>query len=166
MLYYQAMPPPTRPARIGFLLSQLGAHAASVFADTVRPLGITPAEAGVVRVIGRTPGITQRQLADRLGTLPSRVVALLDSLERKGLAERTRSASDRRVQQLDLTPAGHALLTNLRSAAETQEAALAEGLSEQQRSELYELLATVSRLRGLDPDIHVGYTEYSRDRGR
>lgn len=157
MLYYQGMPTPQRPARVGFLLAQLGAHATAAFADNLRPLGITPAEAGVIRVIGRTPGLTQRQLADRLGALPSRVVALIDSLERKGLAARTRSASDRRAQQLGLTPAGRAMLANLRGAAEAQESAITDGLTPQQRDDLYQLLATVGRLRGLDPDVHPGY---------
>ena len=153
------MPTSKRPARIGFLLAQLGAHAAEVFADELRPLGVTVSEAGVIRIIGRSPGITQRQLADQLGTLQSRVVALLDGLERKGLAERTRSTTDRRVQQLDLTDAGRAQLARLRLAAETQEAAIADGLSERQKNDLYKLLATLSARRGLDADVHPGYRE-------
>src|ERR1700759_426204 len=103
MQYPGPVPAPHRPARIGFLLSQLGSHAAEVFAAQLKELGITPSEAGVIRVIARTPDVTQRELADRLGAAQSRVVALIDGLERKGLATRTRSTTDRRVQHLDLT---------------------------------------------------------------
>ena len=156
------MPTPKRPARIGFLLAQLGAHAADIFAAEVRPLGVTVSEAGVIRIIGRQPGITQRQLADKLGALQSRVVALLDGLERKGLAERNRSTTDRRVQQLDLTDAGRSLLAKLRLAAEAQEAVVAEGLSDQQKRDLYQLLSTLSARRGLDADVHPGYRESGR----
>lgn len=156
------MPTPKRHARIGFLLAQLGAHAADVFAAEVRPLGVTVSEAGVIRIIGRQPGITQRQLADKLGALQSRVVALLDGLERKGLAERNRSTTDRRVQQLDLTDAGRSLLAKLRLAAEAQEAVVAEGLSDQQKGDLYQLLSTLSARRGLDADVHPGYRESGR----
>ena len=116
----------------------------------------------VIRIIGRQPGITQRQLADKLGALQSRVVALLDGLERKGLAERNRSTTDRRVQQLDLTDAGRSLLAKLRLAAEAQEAVVAEGLSDQQKGDLYQLLSTLSARRGLDADVHPGYRESGR----
>lgn len=146
-----------RPARIGFLLTQLGTHAADIFAEQIRPLGLTPSEAGVLRIIGRSPGITQRQLADKLGALPSRVVALIDGLERVGLATRTRSKADRRAQELDLTDDGRAKLGALRTAAMSQEREIADGLSDAQRAELYELLSTLSRLRGLDADVHPGY---------
>lgn len=162
MLYCVSMPTAKRPARIGFLLTQLGSYAADTFGDIVRTLGVTPAEAGVIRVLAHTPGLTQRQLADRLGALPSRVVALIDGLERKGLAARTRSTSDRRVQRLDLTADGARLLGDLRRAAEAQEHAVTEGLTDQQRADLYDLLATVGRLRGLDAEVHPGY---ARDGG-
>jgi DNA-binding MarR family transcriptional regulator len=148
---------PRRPARIGFLLSQLGAHAAEVFAAHVRELGLTPSEAGVVRILAGTPGLTQRELADLLGATQSRVVALVDGLERKGLATRTRSTTDRRAQHVDLTPAGRALLPRLRSAAEAQEAALTDGLTRPQVEQLYSLLGELSALRGLSPDVHTGY---------
>src|SRR4051794_14123852 len=132
MQYPGPVPTAQRPARIGFLLSQLGAHAAELFAEQVKELGITPSEAGVIRVIARTPDVTQRELADHLGAAQSRVVALIDGLEHKGLATRTRSATDRRVQHIDLTEPGRALLRRLRTAAAAQESAITDGLSHHQ----------------------------------
>jgi DNA-binding MarR family transcriptional regulator len=146
-----------RPARIGFLLSQLGEHAAGLFAAYTRELGITRSEAGVVRIIGRNPGISQRVLAERLGAVQSRVVALVDSLENSGFVTRTRGTVDRRTQQLDLTESGRTLLASLRRAAQSQEAALTEGLNAEQKAHLYELLSALSTLRGLDADVHPGY---------
>lgn len=145
---------PHRPARIGFLLSQLGAHASDLFADQVRELGLTPSESGVIRIIGRSPGISQRDLATRLGTVQSRIVSIIDRLETAGLAVRIRSTTDRRIQQLDLTEAGRATLLSLRAAAEAQESILTEGLTPEQKTQLFELLATLGRLRGLDADVH------------
>lgn len=152
------MPSPARhPVRIGFLLSQLGARAAGIFADQLDGLGLTPSEAGVIRIISRTPRLTQRELAERLGTVPSRVVALIDGLERKGLAARTRDETDRRAHYLELTDSGRAMLGELRKAAEAQEATITASLSERQCSELGGLLATLSSGLGLDPDVHPGY---------
>jgi DNA-binding MarR family transcriptional regulator len=144
-------------ARIGFLLAQLGAHAAELFAAQTRELGVTPSEAGVIRIVARSPGISQRALADKLGSVQSRVVALIDRLEAAGLVSRTRSTSDRRLQQLDLTDAGRSLLGGLRRAAETQEAQLTAGLTEGQKATLRELLSALSDARGLDADVHPGY---------
>jgi DNA-binding MarR family transcriptional regulator len=156
MLYPERMAQ-ERPARIGFLLSQLGAHAAGLFAHRMRELGITPSEAGVVRIIGRNPGISQRVLADRLGAVQSRVVALIDNLEHAGFVTRTRGTTDRRTQRLDLTDAGQTLLGKLRRVAEAQEAALTDGLTGEQKAHLYQLLSTLSALRGLDAEVHRGY---------
>ncbi|WP_422934497.1 MarR family winged helix-turn-helix transcriptional regulator [Sinomonas sp. P47F7] len=156
------MPSTGRPARIGFLLAQLGAHAAELFADQTRGLGITPSEAGVVRIIGRSPGISQRALAETLGSVQSRVVALIDRLEGAGLVTRTRSSADRRVQELRLTESGASVLRSLRHAAEAQEAAIVDGLTAEQATELFGLLSKLSSLRGLDSEVHIGYREASR----
>lgn len=151
-----------RPARIGFLLAQLGAYSAGVFATETAQFGITPSEAGVIRIIGRTQGISQRELADKLGTVQSRVVSIIDRLEAAGLVVRTRSSADRRVQQLDLTAPGRDTLLALRGAAERQEAIVADGLTASQRDQLYELLSALGRLRGLDADVHPGYRDITR----
>ncbi|GAA4397561.1 MarR family winged helix-turn-helix transcriptional regulator [Tsukamurella soli] len=157
------MQPQKRPARIGFLLAQLGAHAADLFTEQLREIGITSSEAGVIRILARTPGMTQRELATKSGATQSRVVVLIDGLERKGLALRTRSETDRRIQHLDLTDAGRALLPSLRRAAEAQEAALTDRLTPEQKNDLYELLSALSGGLDLDRDVHPGYRDNSRD---
>ena len=157
MLYRCVMPTPGRPARIGFLLTQLGSLAAENFAAKTRELGITPPEAGVMRILGRQGGMNQRELAEKLGVAQSRVVVLVDSLESAGLIARERSLIDRRSQVLRVTESGRDLLANLRIAAETQEAELAEGLTPADRDQLHELLLKLSGARGLDPDVHPGY---------
>jgi len=48
-----------------------------------------PAHAGVFRILAASPAITQQALATALGTLPSRLVAIVDELESKGFLETT-----------------------------------------------------------------------------
>lgn len=153
------MSPSDRPARIGFLLTQLGAHAAKSFEAKTRELGLSPAQAGVLRIVGRQPGINQRELAVKLSTVQSRVVSLVDSLESSGLAVRVRSTTDRRSQELHVTDAGRAMLARLRSAAEVQESEVAAGLDADDREQLYTLLLRLSAIRGLDADVHPGYSD-------
>ena len=102
-----------RPRRIAFLLAQLGSDASAAFEQALAPLGITPSEAGMLRLIGRNPGISQKAVSEQLGVVPSRVVAVLDRLERQGHVERRRSATDRRSHEVHLTATGERLLAAL-----------------------------------------------------
>jgi DNA-binding MarR family transcriptional regulator len=155
-MYHKGMetPPNGGPRRTAFLLSQLGSLSASLFAQRTRELGLTPSDAGTLRLIGRSPGLSQRTLADRLGAVPSRVVPLLDSLESRGLVERVRSRTDRRNYELHLTDAGRNLLGRLRAAAEEHEKQLLGSLTEGQCAELAGLLQIVADSHRLDADLH------------
>jgi DNA-binding MarR family transcriptional regulator len=155
-MYSESMDSATqgRPKRTAFLLSQLGAVASSRFADRTREIGLTPSDAGVIRLLGRTPGLSQRSLADRLGAVPSRVVSLIDSLQERGLVERVRSSTDRRNYALHLTDAGNRVLRELRGIAEQHEAELLEPLTGEQITQLDVLLGLLARGHGLDTDLH------------
>ena len=103
----RATNPPSDPTvGLAFLLSQVGAHAAAVFADRLAPLNLTPPHAGILRVIRQANGLSQQALGEKLGMFPSRLVALLDELEQRGLVERRDNPADRRSYALHLTRAG------------------------------------------------------------
>ncbi|WP_410554495.1 MarR family winged helix-turn-helix transcriptional regulator [Arthrobacter globiformis] len=135
-------------------MSQLGALAASRFAERTREIGLTPSDAGVIRLLGRAPGLSQRSLAERLGAVPSRVVSLIDSLQERGLVERVRSSTDRRNYELHLTDAGQRVLHDLRGIAEKHEKELLAPLSGEQAAQFELLLAQLADGHGLDPDLH------------
>jgi DNA-binding MarR family transcriptional regulator len=143
-----------RSRRVAFLLAQVGALASTGFAKRSRELGLTPADAGVLRLVGQMPGLSQRVLADRLGAVPSRVVPLIDSLEQRSLVARQRSTSDRRNYELRLTDEGQTLLAALRTAAEQHERTLLSGLSADDAQQLEALLARIATEHGLDADLH------------
>nr|WP_300143137.1 MarR family transcriptional regulator [Propionicimonas sp.] len=143
-----------RPRRIAFLLSQLGADASAAFEEALTPLGITASEAGLLRMIGRNPGISQKAASEQLGVGPSRVVAVLDRLERGGHVERRRSATDRRSHEVHLTPDGERLLAALRPIAEAHERAFTQGLDEDDLDRLAASLSAIAAARGLSRDIH------------
>lgn len=156
MMYYVSMADPQRshPRRTAFMLSQVGSAVSARFADRTKRLGVTPRQAGVLRLIGHRPGISQRSVADHLGTAPSRVVAVIDDLESRDLVRRTRSATDRRSQELTLTDAGHSTLTDLRTIAEEHEAEVLAGLTPEQSEDLATILTAVLASLDLDTEIH------------
>ncbi len=142
------------PRRIAFLLAQLGADASAAFEEALTPLGITASEAGLLRMIGRNPGISQKAASEQLGVGPSRVVAVLDRLERAGHVERRRSATDRRSHEVHLTPEGEQLLAELRPIAEAHEAAFTQALDDADLDRLADCLEAIATSRGLSRDIH------------
>jgi DNA-binding MarR family transcriptional regulator len=146
-----------RPVRIGFLVSQLGSYASARFAELIKPAGLTPATAGVLRILVREPGLSQRALATRLGSAPSRVVVLVDALEQAGLVVRVRDPEDRRNHRLEVTEAGRATLGALRTAAERQNADILEPLDAEERETFAALVAKLAAAHGLDPEVHTGY---------
>ena len=80
----------------------------------------------VLRELWSEEGISQRELAGRVGVLDPAMVATIDALAEAGLVVRERSASDRRKTNVLLTPAGRRAREALtRHAAETIESALA-----------------------------------------
>ncbi|MFD5411040.1 MarR family winged helix-turn-helix transcriptional regulator [Streptomyces nojiriensis] len=153
----QAQASAPAPRGAAFLLAQIGAHAAGRFAERVAVLGLTPADVGLLRMVAGQPGRSQRALAEDLGVVPSRVVALIDVLEDKRLVERRRSAEDRRNYELHLTPEGRQALGAVSRAAAAHEDDLLAALDPDARARLVELLERVAAQQELTPGVHPGY---------
>jgi DNA-binding MarR family transcriptional regulator len=149
-------PIPERRA-LGLLLSQLGTYAALSFGRKIVGLGISPPHLGMLRWIHTNAGKNQRELASHLGVVPSRLVALLDELESKGLVVRERSLQDRRSQQLQLTRRGAQLLERVERIATAHDANLGSSLTPPELESLIELCAKLAAHWALTPDGHPGY---------
>ena len=164
----EAQPEETRRKRTGiaFLLAQLGAYAAERFGERVAVLDFTRPQAGLVRLISREPGLSQQAVAGRLGTPPSRLVALVDGLEERGLIERRRNPGDRRNYALHLTAAGEQAMTDLSQASLEHEQAISAPLTEAERAQLSKLLGKLAAAHGLVPGIHPGYRNLSEKESR
>lgn len=122
----------------------------AVFEDFIQRfsvLDLKPAQYSVLLVIGDNPGRKQSEIAAALGIQRPNFVAMLDELERRGLAERTRSATDRRSHAVVLTPAGRALLDRAKEMQRQQEIDLGEVLGPGGRDTLVDLLKKLARLR-------------------
>lgn len=140
-----------------FLLSQLGILSAQLFAQRVSALDLTPPQAGLLRLVAGEPGQSQQALATQLGTPPSRMVALIDGLEERGLLARRRNADDRRLSALHVTADGERLLASLAGLAVSHDDAMCEGLDASERSQLHVLLVRLASVRGLAPGVHPGF---------
>ena len=151
-----------RDGGVAFLLAQLGAHAAALFAERIRPLDLTPPQAGVLRRLAQFPGQSQRELADALGMHAPRLVALIDELEDRGLVARDRDPGDRRNYAISLTDEGRRLLTELGRVARQHERAITASLDDHERAQLLELLRRIAEEQNLRPGVHPGYRRLGR----
>ena len=147
---------------VAFLLSQLGHRSASVFADLIASIDLTPPHAGILRVIAAEPGRSQQALSGQLGLLPSRVVAYVDELEDLGYVERRRNPDDRRLHALYLTPSGKKALSKIGELGRQHERLMTAGLDSEQRDTLRQLLAAIAERQGLTPHVHPGYRTLGR----
>ena len=155
-------PDPTRDGGVAFLLAQLGAHAASAFAERIRPLNLTPPQAGVLRRLAQFPGQSQRGLADALGIHAPRLVALIDELEERGLVARDRDPNDRRNYAISLTDKGRRALAELAGVAREHELAITAALNDDERAELLDLLRRLAQQQNLAPGVHPGFRRIGR----
>jgi DNA-binding MarR family transcriptional regulator len=145
-----------------FLLAQLGAHAASQFAEKLGVLELTPADAGILRLLRVEAGLSQQELAARLQIHPSRLVAILDNLEKRGFVERRANPDDRRLYSLHLTQAGGETLEKIGGVARKHQDALFSSLSWEERNTLAALLLRIADQQGLVRGVHPGYQRLGR----
>lgn len=140
--------------RAGFLLVQLGTHRHRRFAERLAPMGLHPRHFGMLSQLAVNEGQSQQALSNALGIHRSAVVALVDDLEQRGLAERRRDPVDRRAYTLYLTPSGRELLAELERIADDDEAELLASLDPSERSHLISMLRRVAESQGLTAGVH------------
>jgi DNA-binding MarR family transcriptional regulator len=150
---------------VAFLLSQVGAHAAARFAELLAPLHLSPPHAGILRVLGKSAGLSQQELASMLNMHPSRLVGLVDELETSGFVKRQENADDRRTYALHLTDEGQAILGEIGRIAKEHQDSLLASLGKEEREQLADILQRIADDQGLTPGVHPGFSRIGR-RGR
>ena len=132
---------------VGYLLRRAQLAVFEDFARRFAALNLSPAQFSALVAIQENPARRQSDIAAALGVQRPNFVALMDELERRGLAERLRSGADRRANALQLTPAGVALLERAQAAQAAQEAAIRELIGEPERLRLVETLERLSQIQ-------------------
>jgi DNA-binding MarR family transcriptional regulator len=130
---------------LGYFIRRLQVWVFQDFIRTLAPVDIRPAQYSVLVVIAANPGLSQSDLADRLGIERARLVRVLDKLEKRGLTQRLASPTDRRSHALRLTREGQKLLKRATLLAAAHEARLIEKLGPEQRKSMLALLQNFDR---------------------
>jgi MarR family transcriptional regulator, lower aerobic nicotinate degradation pathway regulator len=127
-------------ASSGFLLARLGMNFKSKALARIEQEGFDAHHYSVLAILGEGVRETQATIADALALDPSRLVALLDSLEERGLIARQRDPHDRRRHLVSITPTGKRQLQRLRAIAKQLEDEFFAPLAPEDRETFHHLL--------------------------
>jgi DNA-binding MarR family transcriptional regulator len=146
----------TAPENIGLLLSLASAQGVAAANARLRPLDLNTRSYSLLEALAAgegageddidgegVDGVSQRDLADTLRLDPSQIVALVDGLERRGLAERRPNPQDRRQKLVVATTPGRDLY---RRARQNVEASIDEVLVDLDTAERATLLGLLKRI--------------------
>lgn len=139
---------------LAFLLSQVGARSAQIFAERLAPLGVSPLAFGVLSNLDSAGSQTQQQLTDALGIHRNNTVGLIDDMEAAGWARRHRSQRDRRAFDVRLTRTGSAVVSRVNKLIPALEEEIGQGLSESEAETMVALLLRVASRLELSPGVH------------
>ena len=101
-----------------------------------KQLGVTGAQLWIMKEIDVIPGRRVGEVAKKLAIHQTTASNLLDALERKGMVEKTRQATDQRIVNLSLTEKGKFLM---KKAPEPVRGLLPEALSQMRGDDLLRL---------------------------
>lgn len=114
------------------------------FRNQVEQSVLSPRAFSVLTLIVESSGMTQSEVARQLGIERSGLVAIIDDLEARGLAERRAVPGDRRAQALIASEAGYELHAQILARVQAHERALLAPLD---RAEQVQLLTLLRKFR-------------------
>jgi DNA-binding MarR family transcriptional regulator len=154
--------PTLDPPPLGFLIASVGQQAMSAFRARLQPHGLHPRAFAVLWALReaeepRSPGAagrSQQDISRSLGIPASRLVAVIDDLERDGLVVREAHPTDRRAHTVRLTEAGQDAAEALLDEAARFDQQLSRGLTPVDRTRLRHCLLVIAE--NLQPDGEPG----------
>jgi len=110
------------------------------FTEALRPLGITPSQAGVLLHIDRYPDMNMAKLADVASVTPQTMHRLVVGLERRELVQRNQRVGDRKSIYLSLTSAGADVLSRAEAILKAEQEVLRRTFNVQESDALFGFL--------------------------
>tara|TARA_R110002126_G_scaffold243516_7_gene386898 strand:+ start:11146 stop:11625 length:480 start_codon:yes stop_codon:yes gene_type:complete len=133
---------------IGYQLRRAQIQIFQEFMARFASFDMRPSEYSVMALIASNPGSKQIAIAEALGIKRANFVALINTLEARGLVERRQPANDRRSHALFLTSVGISLMEKLDAAqAEFEADCIARLGGTAERDQLMELLSRLTDQR-------------------
>lgn len=125
---------------VGFLLDDAARLMTRAFAKRLAAHRITLGAFPFLRALWEQDGLTQAELADRLGRAGPTAVAALRQMERDGLIRRVPDKADKRKAYVHLTAKGRSLYTRAKPDTEAHMRCCLAGFTQEERETFKRLL--------------------------
>ncbi|MEV1206380.1 MarR family winged helix-turn-helix transcriptional regulator [Microbispora rosea] len=112
----------------------------------LREHGLSMWAYAVLLRLDERPVRTQAALAESIGADKTRIISVLDDLQRRGLIERSPDPADRRVRLLSITPEGRRLRDAAQAGIRRMEERLLSRLSDDDKEAFVRVLRVLSAL--------------------
>lgn len=129
---------------IGFQINQTGRRLSQLLGHRFLPYEVTTEQWSVLARLNEEDGISQKDLAHRVGKDQTNVTRILDQLERKGLVVRRPNPDDRRSFLPFVTPEGRTAYDRLVPIEEEVISAVTEGISAEELDAMKNLLIRIA----------------------
>ena len=133
------------PGLIGYQLRLTQLAIFNDFGTSLHDQEISPGRFGVLVLIGSNPGLTQSRLAEATQLDRSTMVAVIDQLEARNLAERRAAPNDRRSNALWLTDSGRKVLLAMKRRVMAHEKRITAALGSDDAARLIDMLAKIRK---------------------
>jgi MarR family transcriptional regulator, transcriptional regulator for hemolysin len=128
---------------IGILLHDVARLMRKRFEQRARPAGLTRSQWQTLFLLSKNEGIHQKALAEIQEVEPITLMRLIDKLAERGLVERRKHDTDRRIWMLYITEPARSLLEGMRELGEETRNEALQGIVDADRARLFELLETM-----------------------
>ncbi len=140
---------------IALKLTVVSRQMQTYFAKSVADIGVTRSQWGVIVVVARKPGLSQRTIAEALDMTEAAAGRLIDRLCTDDYLQRRPREDDKRAYQVWLTTKAQPLLATLDDIARSNEGIAFDGFSDAELGDLSGLLnrvyANISQSRSTMP---------------
>lgn len=137
--------PPSRQETLGVLIGQVARRWRSRLDRRLEGFGLTEARwLTLIQLARGGSGLTQKDLAARVGVEAPTLVRTLDRLEEEGLVARRESSGDRRAKTVHLCDRAVPVLHMIEEAAATLRAEVLAGVSEAELDICHSVLARIA----------------------
>jgi len=130
------------PYRLSLLSNRISGAIARQYTER---FGLSMPEWRVMAVLGGSPGLSARDLAERTGMDKVQISRAVAALVKRKRVARKAHARDRRMQRLALTPKGEAIYAEIVPMARKLEAEFLAGLDASDRATLDRILTALSQ---------------------
>jgi DNA-binding MarR family transcriptional regulator len=134
----------------------VGLHAARQFSERIAEVDLHPALFRVLNLVDAAEGRSQQAIGEAIEVPASRMVALVDELEQRGMVERRPHPTDRRIRTLYLTANGRETLARGREIAKAHERDLTKGMPAADRKRLTRYLQEIVDGQTIGQGVHPG----------